>query len=222
MANQTLTLDDRLYSYLLEHSLREDPVLAALRQATASQEMAVMQIAPEQGQFMAMLVRLLGARRTLEIGVFTGYSTLCVAQALPADGQIIACDINREWTNMARHYWQQAGVDDKIDLHLAPALKTLQALIHAGEQSRFDFAFIDADKTGYADYVACCHTLLRPGGLMAIDNTLWCGDVARPEVHDEDTLAIRRLNQQLHDDPRFDISLVPIGDGLTLLRKRED
>ncbi len=222
MANQTLTLDDQLYTYLLDHSLRENPVLAALRQATASQEMAVMQIAPEQGQFMALLIRLLGARRTLEIGVFTGYSTLCVAQALPADGQIIACDINREWTDLARQYWQMAGVEDKIDLRLAPARTTLQALIHAGEQSRFDFAFIDADKTGYADYVECCHTLLRPGGLMAIDNTLWGGDVARPEVQDEATLAIRRLNQQLHDDPRFDLSLVPIGDGLTLLRKRED
>src|SRR6185437_5678465 len=175
MSNRSLNLDDTLYEYLLTHSLREHPEQIALREATRSHPRAGMQISPEQGQFMALLVKLLGARRTLEIGVFTGYSALSVALALPADGRILACDISEEYTRIGRPYWERAGVAHKIDLRLAPALETLDAELAAGAAGRYDFAFIDADKTGYASYVERCLQLLRPGGLIAIDNVLWSG-----------------------------------------------
>ncbi|MEY2167234.1 MULTISPECIES: class I SAM-dependent methyltransferase [unclassified Rhodanobacter] len=219
MSNRSLNLDDTLYEYLLTHSLREHPEQIALREATRSHPRAGMQISPEQGQFMALLVRLLGARRTLEIGVFTGYSALSVALALPADGRILACDISEEYTRIGRPYWERAGVAHKIDLRLAPALETLDAELAAGAAGRYDFAFIDADKTGYAAYYERCLQLLRPGGLIAIDNVLWSGAVARP-ARDEDTRALQALNERLHGDERIDLSMLPVGDGLTLARKR--
>lgn len=219
MSNRSLNLDDTLYEYLLTHSLREHPEQIALREATRSHPRAGMQISPEQGQFMALLVKLIGARRALEIGVFTGYSALSVALALPADGRILACDISEEYTRIGRPYWERAGVAHKIDLRLAPALETLDAELAAGAAGRYDFAFIDADKTGYASYVERCLQLLRPGGLIAIDNVLWSGAVARP-ARDEDTRALQALNERLHGDERIDLSMLPVGDGLTLARKR--
>ncbi|HEY4541229.1 MAG TPA: class I SAM-dependent methyltransferase [Noviherbaspirillum sp.] len=219
MSTQTLTLDDTLYRYLLEVSLREHPVLAAMREANRGHAHASMQISPEQGQFMALLVRLIGARNTIEIGSFTGYSALAVALALPEDGRVLACDISAEYTSIARKNWEQAGVAHKIDLRLAPALQTLDALIAEGRSGSFDFAFIDADKTGYADYYERCLTLLRSGGLIAVDNVLWSGRVARP-TEDADTRALQDFNRKLQADERIDLSLVPIGDGLTLARKR--
>ncbi|OOG36003.1 SAM-dependent methyltransferase [Rhodanobacter sp. C06] len=219
MSNRSLNLDDTLYEYLLTHSLREHPEQIALREATRSHPRAGMQISPEQGQFMALLVKLIGARRTLEIGVFTGYSALSVALALPADGRILACDISEEYTRIGRPYWERAGVAHKIDLRLAPALETLDAELAAGAAGRYDFAFIDADKTGYASYVERCLQLLRPGGLIAIDNVLWSGAVARP-AHDDDTRALQALNERLHRDERIDLAVLPVGDGLTLARKR--
>jgi len=219
MSRRTIDLDDVLYRYLLDHSLREHPAQAALRAATASHPHAGMQISPEQGQFMALLVRLIGARRALEIGVFTGYSTLAVALALPDDGRLLACDVSEEYTRVGRPFWQQAGVAQKIELRLAPALATLDAQLAEGAAGSFDFAFIDADKGGYDAYYERCLRLLRPGGLLAIDNTLWSGAVARP-AQDADTEALQRLNAKLHEDQRIDLSLLPIGDGLTLARKR--
>ncbi len=219
MTTRTLTLDDTLYRYLLDVSLREHPVLAELRAANRTHPRASMQIAPEQGQFMAMLVQLAGARRTLEIGVFTGYSTLAVALALPEDGRVIACDISTEYTDIARGYWRKAGVAHKIDLRIAPALDTLDALIAAGEAGTVDFAFIDADKTGYNAYYERCLTLLRSGGLIVVDNVLWSGSVARP-AQDADTAALQAFNLKLHGDERIDLSMLPLGDGLTLARKR--
>lgn len=219
MTRQTLPLDDSLYEYLLANSLREHPELAALREATRTHPRASMQIAPEQGQLMALLVKLLGARRTIEIGVFTGYSALAVALALPDDGRILACDISDEYTRVAREYWQRAGVAHKIELVLAPAAQTLAARIAAGEAQTYDFAFIDADKTGYDGYYEQCLQLLRAGGLIAIDNVLRGGAVARPADSD-DTRALQALNAKLHRDERIDLALVPIADGLTLARKR--
>lgn len=219
MTRQTLPLDDSLYEYLLANSLREHPELAALREATRTHPRASMQIAPEQGQLMALLVKLLGARRTIEVGVFTGYSALAVALALPDDGRILACDISDEYTRVAREYWQRAGVAHKIELVLAPAAQTLAARIAAGEARTYDFAFIDADKTGYDGYYEQCLQLLRAGGLIAIDNVLRGGAVARPADSD-DTRALQALNAKLHRDERIDLALVPIADGLTLARKR--
>ena len=219
MSRRTIDLDDVLYRYLIDHSVREHPAQSALRAATASHPHAGMQISPEQGQFMALLVRLIGARRALEIGVFTGYSALAVALALPEDGRLLACDISDEYTRVGRPFWQQAGVAQKIELRLAPALATLDAQLAAGAAGGFDFAFIDADKSGYDAYYERCLRLLRPGGLIAIDNTLWGGAVARP-AQDADTEALQRLNAKLHQDQRIDLSLLPIGDGLTLARKR--
>jgi len=219
MSDHTLNLDDTLYRYLLDHSLREHPTQTALRAGTRGHPAARMQISPEQGQFMALLVRLIGARQTIEIGVFTGYSALSVALALPDDGRILACDISDEYTRIGRPFWEAAGVAHKIDLQLAPALATLDARIAAGAAGHYDFAFIDADKTGYDAYYERCLTLLRGGGLIAIDNVLWSGDVARP-AEDADTAALQALNDKLHRDERIDLSLLPIGDGLTLARKR--
>ena len=191
-----------------------------LREATRNMPHSGMQIGPEQGQFMAFLVRLLGARRTIEVGVFTGYSALSIALALPADGRMVACDVNEEWTAMARKYWAKANVADRIDLHLAPALQTLDKLITAGEAGRYDFAFIDADKSNYLGYYERCLVLLRKGGLMAVDNTLWSGAVADPSNSDRDTVAIRAFNDAVHADQRVELSMLSIGDGLTLAMKK--
>jgi predicted O-methyltransferase YrrM len=220
MSRTTLPLDDRLYGYLLSVSLREPDVLRRLREETARHPQAEMQIAPEQGQFMGLLARLVEARKCLEVGVFTGYSALAVALALPFDGRLVACDVSEEYTSIARRYWQEAGVDQLIRLHLGPALGTLDALLGDGEGGTFDFAFIDADKPNYAGYFERTLALLRPGGLVAIDNVLWSGKVADPAVRDPDVDAIRALNEALLTDERIDLSLLPIGDGLTLARKR--
>ena len=221
MSAQTIGLDKQLYDYLLNTSIREPEILRKLRQETANHPYARMQISPEQGQFMRLLIQLLGAKKTLEVGVFTGYSSLSVALALPADGKIIACDVSEEFTAIARRYWQQAGVADKIDLRLAPAVVTLDALLADGQAATFDFAFIDADKENYDAYYERALQLVRPGGLIAIDNVLWSGRVANSQIQDESTQAIRTLNQKLHNDERVTLSLVPIGDGLTLALKRE-
>lgn len=220
MTLRTLQLTDTLYRYVLDHSLREHPAQAALREATSSHPHAGMQISPEQGQFMALLVRLLGARRTIEVGVFTGYSALCVALALPEDGRVLACDVSDEYTRIGKPYWAQAGVAHKIDLRIAPALQTLDERLAAGESAQYDFAFIDADKSRYDAYYERCLTLLRPGGLIVIDNTLWGGSVTRGDADDADTAALRALNDKLHGDERIDLSLLPFSDGVTLARKR--
>ena len=220
MSNRTIALDDRLHAYLLAHSLRESALKRHLRKVTAREDLARMQIAPEQGQFMALLVELIGARRILEVGTFTGYSALCMAEVMPADGELICCDVSEEWTEVGRPFWREAGVEDRIDLRIAPALETLDALIAEGRAGQFDLVFVDADKGNYTNYYERCLALVRPGGLMLFDNTLWDGRVADPEEQDEDTCAIRALNDQLLGDERVSISLVPIGDGLTLARKR--
>ena len=219
MPRRSLQVDDVLYQYVMDQSIREHPAQTALRAATASHPYAGMQISPDQGQFMALLVKLLGARRAIEVGVFTGYSALSVALALPDDGRVLACDISDEYTRVGRPYWQQAGVAHKIDLRLAPALETLDAQLAAGAAGQYDFAFIDADKTGYDAYYERCLQLLRAGGLIAIDNTLWSGSVAQP-AKDADTAALQQLNAKLHQDQRVDMSLLTLGDGLTLARKR--
>ena len=219
MPKQTLGLEQNLYDYLLSVSLREPTILSKLRQETAQLPMSQMQISPEQGQFMALLVKLIGAKKTLEVGVFTGYSSLVVALALPTDGKIVACDVSEEFTSIARRYWQEAGVADKIDLHIAPALETLGHLLTTGEAGTFDFAFIDADKGNYDNYYEQCLKLIRPGGLIAIDNVLWSGRVADTEIQDNQTNKIRDLNRKLHEDSRITLSLVPIADGLTLAIK---
>jgi caffeoyl-CoA O-methyltransferase len=220
MASRTLSLTEPLYDYLLQVSLREPALLARLRAETEALPRANMQISPEQGQFMALLVELTGARRTLEIGTFTGYSALCVARALPAGGKVVACDVSAEYTDIAGRYWAEAGVADKIDLRLAPARDTLEALLDDGQAGSFDFAFIDADKKNYSAYYDKCLALLRKGGLVAVDNVLWDGAAIDPRKQDPDTEAIRALNSRLHQDERISLSLVPIGDGLTLARKR--
>ena len=220
MSDRTLNLTEPLYRYLQAHSLREPDALRALREETAPMPRAGMQISPEQGQLMALLVKLLGARRTLEIGVFTGYSALAVALALPEDGRIVACDLSEEWTAIARRHWERAGVAHKIDLRLAAAMRTLDALLAEGGAGAFDFAFIDADKANYVAYYERCLELLRPGGLVAADNTLWSGRVADPDDHSEDTEAIRAFNDHLHRDGRVDIAMLSIGDGLTLARRK--
>ncbi|MFN3431379.1 MAG: class I SAM-dependent methyltransferase [Candidatus Sericytochromatia bacterium] len=219
MSNRTIQMTDRLYDYMLNVTSREHPQLAELRAETARMPRAGMQIAPEQGQFMAMLVKLLGARRTLEIGVFTGYSSLAVALALPHDGRVVALDISEEWTRVGRRYWQAAGVADKVDLRVGPAAESLEALVAEGRTSEFDFAFIDADKERYDTYYELALKLVRPGGVIAIDNVLWGGAVADPDDQDADTRALRALNEKLHGDTRIDLAMVPIGDGLTLARK---
>jgi predicted O-methyltransferase YrrM len=219
MSRRSLNLDDALYDYVLAHSVREHPEQVALREATRTHRWAGMQISPEQGQFMALLVRLIGARNAIEIGVFTGYSALTVALALPDDGRLLACDVSEEYTRIGRPFWERAGVAHKIELVLAPARETLDARLAAGAAGSYDFAFIDADKTGYDGYYERCLELLRPGGLIAIDNVLWSGSVALP-AKDDDTAALQALNARLHRDERIDLSLLPIGDGLTLARKR--
>ena len=220
MAAGDLIIRDELLDYIQRVSLREPAILRRLRRETAALPCAAMQISPEQGQFMALLVQLLSARRTLEIGVFTGYSSLAVALALPDHGRIIACDVSEEWTSIARRYWREAGVESKIDLRLGPALKTLDDLIAKGQGGRFDFAFIDADKENYANYYERALVLVRPGGLIAIDNVLWDGKVIHPARNDADTRAIRAFNEKLHHDERIWLSMLPIRDGLTLACKK--
>lgn len=220
MSTRTLNITDSLYDYILKVSLREPEALRRLREETGKLPNANWQIAPEQGQFMALLVELIGARRTLDIGTFTGYSALAVALALPDDGQVIACDIMEEWTAMGRKFWREAGVAHKVDLRLGPALETLDGLIAAGQAGTFDFAFIDADKQGYLDYFERALTLLRAGGLICVDNVLWNGRVLDPEHAGADTRGIHAFNEKLRDDQRVTLSLVPIADGVTLARKR--
>jgi caffeoyl-CoA O-methyltransferase len=220
MGRRTRALDDRLYDYLLAASLREPDVLRRLRDETAAHPHAEMQIAPEQGQFMALLVRLLAAQRVLEIGVFTGYSSLAMALALPPGGRLVACDVSEEFTATARRYWAEAGVADRIDLRIAPAVETLDAMIAEGGGSTFDLAFIDADKETYDAYYERSLTLLRAGGLVLIDNVLRDGEVADPTIDTPVVRAIRALNAKLRDDPRIDLSLLPLADGLTIALKR--
>jgi predicted O-methyltransferase YrrM len=220
MSNRTLNVTDQLYEYLLSVSVREPEILRQLREETAQHPMGQMQIAPEQGQFMALLVQLIGAKKTLEVGVFTGYSSLTVALVLPSDGQLVACDVSEEYTAIARRYWEKAGIAHKIDLRIAPALDTLDQLLADGQANQFDFAFIDADKSGYDAYYERSLQLVRPGGLIAVDNVLWSGRVADPKEADHRTAKIRALNEKLYADDRIDLSLVPIADGLTLARKR--
>ncbi|HZZ93454.1 MAG TPA: class I SAM-dependent methyltransferase [Usitatibacter sp.] len=215
-----LPLDDRLYGYVLQHGVREAPVLRELREETAAMAHAGMQIGPDQGSLLALLARLLGARRCIEVGVFTGYSSLAVALALPEDGRIVACDVSEEWTAVARRYWRKAGVADRIDLRLGPAAGTLDAMLGAGEAGTHDFAFIDADKTSYAAYYEKCLALLRPGGLIAVDNTLWSGEVADAGKQGRDTRALRAFNDALQGDERIDLAMLTVGDGVTLARKR--
>ena len=218
MSSRSLGLTDKVYTYLINNSLRESPACSALRKATEEIEYSTMQVSPEQGQFMAFLVSLLHVRKAIEVGTYTGYSALCVAQALPKDGKLIACDISQQWTSVGRKYWKKAGVEDKIDLRIAPALDTLTSL--QGEAGTFDFAFIDADKVNYLQYYELVLTLLRPGGIVLIDNVLWSGSVADEDNQEESTQAIRAVNAHLHADHRVDISMLPVGDGLTLARKR--
>jgi predicted O-methyltransferase YrrM len=218
MSDRTINLDDRLTEYLQSVSLHEHPALQRLRAHNQEYPQGHMQICPEQGQFMGLLLKLMGAKRVLEVGVFTGYSSIAMALALPDDGYLLACDISAEATDVARRYWQEAGVAKKIDLHLGPALETLEDLVKKGES--FDFAFIDADKANYPNYYELCLKLVRPGGAIAIDNVLWSGRVADSLVTDSRTEVLRQLNRRIHEDNRVEISLLPIGDGLTIARKK--
>lgn len=220
MSTRSFYLPEAVSEYILRTTLRDNPVMRELREETAKMPGAGMQTGADQVQFLQLLVRLTVARRCIEVGVFTGYSALGVALALPEDGRILACDVSEDYTRVAKRYWQRAGVAEKIDLRLAPATKTLDACIEAGESGRFDFAYIDADKAGYDAYYERCLTLLRPNGVIAIDNVLWSGQVADPDVNDEDTAALRALNMKIGRDERVDASLLSIGDGLMVVRKR--
>ncbi|MBI4902321.1 MAG: class I SAM-dependent methyltransferase [Acidobacteria bacterium] len=219
MSFQHIEVTPPLLDYIRSVSAPEPEFLQRLREETASDPLARMQITVEQGALMGMLVRISGARRALEIGVFTGYSSISVALALPSDGSLIACDVSEHWTSVARRYWKEAGVENKITLHLRPALETLDELIGKGQAGSFDFAFIDADKVNYDHYYERALILLRQGGLMAIDNVLWHGRVIDPSVQDEDTVALRALNAKLHNDPRVHVCMLPMGDGITLACK---
>ncbi|MDP2748925.1 O-methyltransferase [Pseudomonas sp.] len=220
MTNRTLNLDSALYQYLLDVSLRETPLLKRLREETAQLSMARWQIAPEQGQFMALLVQLTGARRIVEVGTFTGYSAICMAQAMPEEGRLICCDIPGEYNATAERYWREAGLSSRIEQRLAPALKTLAALEAEGLAGSIDLLFIDADKANYPAYLEHALRLVRQGGLILFDNTLWSGRVLEEHPESADTRAIQALNLALRDDPRIDLSLLPLGDGLSLCRKR--
>ena len=215
-----LAFDERTYDYLVNTSVREPDVARRLREETQKLPMAQMQIGPDQGQFMQLLVQLLQAKKTLEVGVFTGYSSLWVAMGLPENGHIVACDVSEEYTAVARRYWKEAGVDQKIDLQLRPALETLNELLANDNGNTFDFAFIDADKSNYDNYYERALRLIRPGGLIAIDNTIWSGRVAYQNEMDEDTVAIRKLNEKLHRDERIALSMLTVGDGSTLAMKK--
>lgn len=219
MSNRTLSIDDRIYDYLTEVAIDESDLLHQLRKETSQLEYSVMQISPEQGQFMSLLIKLMGAKRAIEIGTFTGYSSICVASAMADDGELICCDISPQWTGIAEKYWALAKLEHKIKLFIQPAEKTLQTLIDDGKQSTFDFIFIDADKQNYIQYYEMALTLLRKGGIIAVDNTLWSGAVADPSNVEPGTRAIRRFNQMIKEDTRVSKSLLPIGDGLTLILK---
>ena len=220
MVQSTTPLDERLYKYFLEISLRETEILQRLRAETIPLPRATMLLAAEQGQFLRLLVRLIGARSGIEIGTYTGYSSLCMAEGLPPEGRLICCDNSKEWTDIARRYWKEAGVDGRIDLRLGDAVETLDSLIAEGGEGTFDFVFVDADKQNYINYYERSLTLLRTDGLAIIDNVLWRGDVADPSDTSERTEAIREFNLHVHGDERVEMSLLPIGDGLTLARKR--
>lgn len=218
MAGRAPFLPRKISRYIAEHAVREREILRELRAATASLPSAGMQIGADQGQFMALLVQAIGARNCLEIGTFTGYSALAVALAIPDNGRIVCCDISEEWTAIGRPFWKKAGLDRKIELRIGPALRTLDELRE--EKQIFDFVFIDADKTNYANYYEACLPMLRPGGILAVDNTLWSGWVADRGHHDDDTVALRKFNERLHADDRVDIALLPLGDGVTLALKK--
>ena len=220
MSSRNNNIPDELYDYILANSLRDRPELKALRDETALMPMAGMQISPDQGQFMALLVKAMGARKVIEVGTFTGYSALVVAGALPADGKLVACDVSEEYTSVGHPHWNKAGLALKIDLRLGPAVETLDVMIAAGESGQYDMAFIDADKENYGLYYESCLTLLRPGGLILVDNVLWGGRVADPAEQDESTQAIRALTKKMHADERIDFSMLPVGDGLSLAVKR--
>ncbi len=220
MTNKTIGISDELAAYVVRVGTREPDVLARLREETAAIPQHGMQVAPEQGAFLALLVELTGARRCIEVGTFTGYSSLAVALALPADGGLVCCDVSEEWTGLARKYWDEAGVAGKVDLRLAPAADTLDQLLEAGESDAYDFAFVDADKTGYDGYYERLLRLVRPGGLIAFDNTLWHGRVLEENPEDEDTRALQALNEKLAGDERISLCLVPFADGVTLARRR--
>lgn len=220
MASRSAFLPQAIQGYIDATTLREAPIMRELREETAKHPHAGMQTGADQVQFLQLLVRLIGARRCIEVGVFTGYSALGVALALPDDGRIVACDVSEAYTAVARRYWERAGVADKIDLYLAPATQTLDELLRAGEAGRHDFAYIDADKTGYDAYYERSLELLRPNGIVAIDNVLWSGDVVDSATRDPDTAALRALNEKIGRDERVDATLLPIGDGLMVVRKR--
>jgi O-methyltransferase len=220
MSNLQTPITPELADYIRSVSLREPDLLRRLREETAARPDASMQLAPEQGQFLGMLVHLSGARRAIEVGVYTGFSSLHIALAMPSDGRLVACDINPETTAIAQRYWREADVADRIDLHLAPAVDTLDAMLHNGDAGKYDFAFVDADKENYLRYYERALQLLRPGGLAVFDNVLWHGTVHDPSVETADARAIREFNARLHEDNRIWLSLVPIGDGFTLALTR--
>lgn len=220
MSDYTLNLTPNVYHYLQDISLREPAVLEQLRKETHNLSNAMMQISPEQGQLMSLLVELINAKKTIDIGTFTGYSALVVALSLPPDGIVITCDVDPNYTAIAQDFWKRANVDHKIHLHLAPAVETLNNLLEKGEENTFDFIFIDADKNNYPTYYEKSLALLRSGGLMAIDNVLWSGQVADKSIDDSITRTLRKLNETIKKDNRVSISMIPIGDGLTLARKR--
>jgi len=220
MSNRSIGLNESLYQYLLDNSLRESHVLQQLRKATENESLSEMRSAPEQGQFMALLIHLMGAKRVIEVGTYTGYATLWMAEALPDDGQIVTCDISQVWTDVAREFWQQAGMTHKITMRLAPAIETLAELSEDGGNDSFDFAFVDADKENYEAYFEACLKLVRSGGLILIDNVLWGGSVINAENQSSATHAIRSFNTKRLSDERVELSMLPVADGLTLLRKR--
>ena len=220
MSTKTILMDDQLLEYLRQNSVREPDVLQELREETQKLSNSGMQISPEQGQLMAMLVKLVNVRKIVEIGTFTGYSSTVMALAMPEDSQLIAFDISEEYTRTARIFWKKAGVDQRVKLVLGNAKESLKDFLQAGEQESVDLAFIDADKSSYAEYYECCLKLIRPGGLILVDNVLWSGQVADASNHDKDTEALRIFNAALSSDQRVDLCMVPIGDGLTIARKR--
>ena len=220
MSTKTILMDDQLLEYLRQNSVREPDVLQELREETQKLSNSGMQISPEQGQLMAMLVKLVNARKIVGIGTFTGYSSTVMALAMPEDSQLIAFDISEEYTRTARIFWKKAGVDQRVKLVLGNAKESLKNFLQAGEQESVDLAFIDADKSSYAEYYECCLKLIRPGGLILVDNVLWSGQVADASKHDKDTEALRTFNAALSSDQRVDLCTVPIGDGLTIARKR--
>ena len=220
MTSKSIGLPDDVYDYVLAHGVREPAILARLREETAAHPMAQMQIEPLQGAIFRLLVELLDARSYVEVGTFTGYSSLAVALAMPSDGRLVCCDVSEEYTSVARRYWAEAGVADRVDLRIGPGVESLDALLAEGRENTFDLAFIDADKKSYPDYYERCVRLLRPGGVVALDNVLWGGEIADMAKQDRDTLALRAVNELVRDDERVTEVLLPVADGMTLARKR--